>query len=145
MSGRCSLTDGEVGRVGDPNSTSREDLRGLLEHPMDETVSRRSNRLAIIFQSSRSCTLEDILFLLRERIEDLWRDSEILREDGLGCTSHIVCQEESRVFREVSVIEYEQEFYSLLACSYLSASAWLQLTLNSVRVASGEIPQISFL
>lgn len=89
-----------------------------------------------IFEYHGNCklTLENILVLLVDVFEDLRGQTEVLSYDRLGGVLDPLVQEESRVFREITTVEDQQELGSVLAQA-----------LKGVRVAGWEVPKIAFL
>ena len=67
-------------------------------------------------------------------LEDLRRQTEVLCYNSLGCVLDPLVQEESRIFRKVAAVKYQQEFGSVLAQA-----------LEGVWVPRWEVPQIAFL
>lgn len=67
-------------------------------------------------------------------LEDLRRQTEVLCYNSLGCVLDPLVQEESRIFRKVAAVKYQQEFGSILAQA-----------LEGVWVARWEVPQIALL
>lgn len=107
---------------------------------MNEPMSRRSDGFSIIFERTRSGALENVLLVLSESIENFWRYTEVLGENGFGGSSHVVRQEESGVFREITIVKDEQEFYPFFAGTYSQFYLGQSLTLNTMRESSGEVP-----
>ena len=79
-------------------------------------------------------TLENVLVLLVDVLENLRRQTEVLCYNSLGCVLDPLVQQESRIFRKVAAVKHQEEFGSILAQA-----------LEGVRVAGREIPQVAFL
>jgi hypothetical protein len=79
-------------------------------------------------------TLEDVLILLMDVLEDLGRETEVLCHNGLGRVLNPLVQQECRILGEVATVKHQQELGSILA-----------QTLEGVWVARREIPQITLL
>ena len=79
-------------------------------------------------------TLENVLVLLVDVLENLRRQTEVLCYNSLGCVLDPLVQQESRIFRKVAAVKHQEELGPILAQA-----------LEGVRVAGGEIPQVAFL
>ena len=79
-------------------------------------------------------TLENVLVLLVNVLEDLRRQTEVLCYNGFGCVLDPLVQKESRIFRKVAAVKDQQELGAVLAQA-----------LERVRVARWEVPQITLL
>lgn len=79
-------------------------------------------------------TLENVLVLLMDVLEDLRRETEVLCYNSLGCVLDPLVQEESRIFGEVATVKHQQELGSILAQA-----------LEGVWVTRWEVPQVSLL
>jgi len=117
VSSRCGLGHRKVTGVGDTDFTTWE-LDGLLfEHTVSEARLGWTNYFAVIFQRTGQSALKDVLFVVGEGVEDTFIDAKVLAEHRLWRLGHVVCEQESAVFGEVSIIEDEQELDTLVAGS----------------------------
>ena len=79
-------------------------------------------------------TLENVLVLLVDVLENLRRQTEVLCYNSLGRMLDPLVQQESGILRKVAAVKHQKEFGSVLAQA-----------LEGVRVAGWEIPQVAFL
>lgn len=71
------------------------------------------SRRRFFFDRAWNCALEDVFFAGRDVGEQFGLHAEVLRDDRFGDMSEPICEEESRVFGEVAVVEDEKELGAL--------------------------------
>ena len=130
------LGDGEVGRVGDAHLAAGRVDGFLVEHLVREVEFGFFDLFPLwdfVRDRARERSLEDVLLGLGEGVEDLGREAEVFRQHRLGRVREPVREQEGGFLAEVAVVEDEQELRAV----------WRE-TLERVRVARGEVPEVAF-
>lgn len=132
------LGDGEVGAVRDPDLSARGVERLLSQHLVSELQLALLVALAaawdFLLNGVWVASLENVLLFLGNCTEDFRRNAEVLCQNALGSQTHPVGKQEGRVLGEVAVVKDEEEFCAIG-----------RKTLERVRVARGEVPEVALL
>src|SRR5271157_2952498 len=132
---RDRFRDGETVGADPPLATALVDgMRLLIEHPVAMSIRRRCERPLMV---RRDClggnrTTSAVNFLFGEAFESRFGQLEVLREEMFGRVADPVGDAECAKFREVAVVEDEDEMSRLVP-----------ETFEHVTVTAGEVPDVA--